>query len=692
MKNIRTKIILSFVAVAILSGLIVTLPILQKDYRQLNADIQNTAKLQLKNANQEINAFLEKPIQMVKDMTVYVLREGLEKERTITDFIEVHKDNPAILCLYYADPVPMSEGGIFYSSDRWDPDPDYDKETRDWYYKSKASDRPVITEPYTDATTNSLVTSIGYAVHDSSGKFRGVVAVDILLSDMNGIIENISLSENGVSFLLDQNGNYLTNADFSKILEANFFDDYPALKDYKKTMNGSDIMNVNACGGMFFASTKIGSDSGLVLVSVGKSSELTASIFETEIMIVILFLVGAVIAVALAFIISRGLVNPIKKVSGSINDIAAGNADLTHRLDIVSKDEIGNLGNGFNKFVGTLQGIVGKIKTSKGDLDSSEKTLQKTVNDASGSIDQILKNISNVGEQVTSQVDAVSQTSAAVAEITENIHSLEHMIETQSNGVSGASAAVEEMIGNIEAVNGSVNKMAKTFELLESSSKVGMERQTAVDSHITEIAEQSKTLQDANVTIASIAEQTNLLAMNAAIEAAHAGESGKGFAVVADEIRKLSETSSHESDKIGSELNKIINTINTVVSASSESRKSFAEVRNLIEETRQVVLQIRSAMEEQHVGSNQIFLALKEMNDSTQEVRVASREMEDGNKMILKEINNLQETTHVIKNSMTEMENDAESMNGTSSALLKISEQLRIAINKIGNEIDLFKV
>ena len=692
MKNIRTKIILSFVAVAILSGLIVTLPILQKDYRQLNADIQNTAKLQLKNANQEINAFLEKPIQMVKDMTVYVLREGLEKERTITDFIEVHKDNPAILCLYYADPVPMSEGGIFYSSDRWDPDPDYDKETRDWYYKSKASDRPVITEPYTDATTNSLVTSIGYAVHDSSGKFRGVVAVDILLSDMNGIIENISLSENGVSFLLDQNGNYLTNADFSKILEANFFDDYPALKDYKKTMNGSDIMNVNACGGMYFASTKIGSDSGLVLVSVGKSSELTASIFETEIMIVILFLVGAVIAVALAFIISRGLVNPIKKVSGSINDIAAGNADLTHRLDIVSKDEIGNLGNGFNKFVGTLQGIVGKIKTSKGDLDSSEKTLQKTVNDASGSIDQILKNISNVGEQVTSQVDAVSQTSAAVAEITENIHSLEHMIETQSNGVSGASAAVEEMIGNIEAVNGSVNKMAKTFELLESSSKVGMERQTAVDSHITEIAEQSKTLQDANVTIASIAEQTNLLAMNAAIEAAHAGESGKGFAVVADEIRKLSETSSHESDKIGSELNKIINTINTVVSASSESRKSFAEVRNLIEETRQVVLQIRSAMEEQHVGSNQIFLALKEMNDSTQEVRVASREMEDGNKMILKEINNLQETTHVIKNSMTEMENDAESMNGTSSALLKISEQLRIAINKIGNEIDLFKV
>ncbi len=692
MKNIRTKIILSFVAVAILSGLIVTLPILQKDYRQLNADIQNTAKLQLKDANQEINAFLEKPIQMVKDMTVYVLREGLEKERTITDFIEVHKDNPAILCLYYADPVPMSEGGIFYSSDRWDPDPDYDKETRDWYYKSKASDRPVITEPYTDATTNSLVTSIGYAVHDSSGKFRGVVAVDILLSDMNGIIENISLSENGVSFLLDQNGNYLTNADFSKILEANFFDDYPALKDYKKTMNGSDIMNVNAGGGMFFASTKIGSDSGLVLVSVGKSSELTASIFETEIMIVILFLVGAVIAVALAFIISRGLVNPIKKVSGSINDIAAGNADLTHRLDIVSKDEIGNLGNGFNKFVGTLQGIVGKIKTSKGDLDSSEKTLQKTVNDASGSIDQILKNISNVGEQVTSQVDAVSQTSAAVAEITENIHSLEHMIETQSNGVSGASAAVEEMIGNIEAVNGSVNKMAKTFELLESSSKVGMERQTAVDSHITEIAEQSKTLQDANVTIASIAEQTNLLAMNAAIEAAHAGESGKGFAVVADEIRKLSETSSHESDKIGSELNKIINTINTVVSASSESRKSFAEVRNLIEETRQVVLQIRSAMEEQHVGSNQIFLALKEMNDSTQEVRVASREMEDGNKMILKEINNLQETTHVIKNSMTEMENDAESMNGTSSALLKISEQLRIAINKIGNEIDLFKV
>ena len=407
----------------------------------------------------------------------------------------------------------------------------------------------------------------------------------------------------------------------------------------------------------------------------------------------IIFLIGAILSsIVLITIAIEISLKPLKVVKKTINEIAQGNADLTQRIPETTKDEVGDVVKGFNGFVEKLQDIMKNLLDSKDNLLNIDSSLQLSTQEASSSITQIIANIESVNGHILSQAASVTETAGAVNEITANIESLEKMIENQANGVAQASSAVEQMIGNIESVNNGVTKMVSSFNQLEEKAKYGIETQLDTYNQINIIKDQSIMLQEANTAIASIAEQTNLLAMNAAIEAAHAGEAGKGFSVVADEIRKLSETSSEQSNTITAELTKIHETIQKVVEFSNTTNTAFSSVSASIADTSQIIEQIKGAMIEQQTGSRQIIQALQDMNNSTSEVRVASSEMTNGSKQILTEIEKLQNATDMIRSSVDEMHTGAERINETGASLSTISAQVSDSINQIGDEIGLFKV
>ena len=395
------------------------------------------------------------------------------------------------------------------------------------------------------------------------------------------------------------------------------------------------------------------------------------------------------------FQIYKMLMNPLRILKKSIDDFSSGDADLTKRIDLhgmKSLAVVSSMCDGFNAFISKIHDIVANVKDSKDGLKISGGKLRGSTDDTMSSIGQIMENIEDFAQNINSQVECVESSAGAVQEISANIDSLGKMISEQTNCVSTASSAVTEMVSSITSVNHSVDGLYKKFTELEHRARDGVDTQKKMNEKMVEIQQQSEILQTANAAIANIAEQTNLLAMNAAIEAAHAGEAGKGFSVVADEIRRLSETSSAQSNQISQQLQTIKESIENIVKATELSSEAFESVNNDIHDTNVIVQEITNAMREQEVGSKQIMEALSLVNNTTTEVNSSSFEMSSGNKAVLEGIKVLKETTYNMRQKMDEMSMSASRIHNASTTLDALSIEVGTSIDKIDSKVDVFIV
>lgn len=527
------------------------------------------------------------------------------------------------------------------------------------------------------------------------GLICGIVDVESIIKMLNGI----KVGKNGYAWLLSSTGLVISHPVEEFAMKKNFitgvsdgFEDMALVAtEIAKGAKGSAWVKGLKGGKDYITYHGIfGSPWGLAL-SVPQGEFFDVVDFVMRQMVVSSFIIVVLLLLISGYILYKNI-KPLKTVESAITLIASGSADLSKRIEFDSNNEIGYVVKGFNRFTEKLQSIIGEIKKSKSELSVYGDDLSFSASDTASSITQIIANIESLRVQIVNQSASVEETAGAVNQIASNIESLDRMIENQSAGVEEASAAIEQMMGNISSINVSVDKMASSFKNLQTDSQAGFSKQELVNDQIEKIEKQSLMLQEANDVISSIASQTNLLAMNAAIEAAHAGDAGKGFSVVADEIRKLSETSTLQSKTIGDQLELIQNSIASVVTSSQESSESFRSVSKQIEDTDQLVTQIKAALEEQNEGSNQIKQSLHSMNESSSEVKSASSEMSAGNKAILDEIKRLQDATSYMKDNMEEMSNGAAKINQTGVSLNSISSKVKATIDKIGEQIDTFTV
>jgi methyl-accepting chemotaxis protein len=385
------------------------------------------------------------------------------------------------------------------------------------------------------------------------------------------------------------------------------------------------------------------------------------------------------------------VLKPLEAQRELLKEIAQGEADLSKKLDQSRKDEFGELAGWFNTFTAKLAGIIGTVRVSAASLTESSVDLSSNMTETAAAVRQIAANIDGIKNQTINQSAGVTETQATVEAIVSNLEKLNSLIESQSSSVVESSASIEQMVANIRSVTQILQKNEASVRDLQQSAENGKDGMDTVSSLVQEILKESDGLLEASSVIQNIASQTNLLAMNAAIEAAHAGESGRGFAVVADEIRKLSEEAAAQGKTITQVMQKLKTAIDTVNGASQNAQKEFEQVFAMTRIVGEQEAVIKGAMDEQSAGGSQVLDAIRQINDITTDVKDGSDNMLLGSREVLREMSRLAQQTDEISNSMNEMSAGINQINSAVNHVNDISSSNTQNIEDLMGEFSRFK-
>jgi methyl-accepting chemotaxis protein len=559
-----------------------------------------------------------------------------------------------------------------------------------------------IVGPYrrSDDTTAGLVFSIASPVIED-GKSLGVVGIEVEAVTITRLINAISMQTGSAFSLLDNDYVFLEADNPEHVGRSIISIDSSRGEEAKAVRAGEQHVSHFSDAGTgaeyirIYTPVRV-SDTGApwsLLVETPMAT-IRAVSGATTLMVMLLATFAAVLLAqfGVTMIVAGKVAKPALQAGALLKGIAEGDGDLTKRLGISTKDEIGALARSFDKFAEKLAGIIGDTKRAVSELKAGSSELDEGMLAASDAAHRIDQSIDGVIQRALNQAASVEEVSSSVEQIARNIESLDTMIERQKAGVAESSASIEELVGAIGSIGKNVSSFGDYMNLLIEASDAGRGKLSGVSQLVKEISTRSQGLMDANKVIQSISAQTNLLAMNAAIEAAHAGDAGAGFAVVADEIRNLAELSQARSKEIAASIGGIRGGIDQVVVSTADAEHAFGNIVDQVRRVGELETEIKAAMAEQGAGSKHVLEALSIIRDITDEVRGASSEMTQGASVAGEEMHALLQVTEDLKHSMEEIGRDSDDIKAVTEKVNELGAKNAQLLARVEAGVERFKV
>lgn len=462
-------------------------------------------------------------------------------------------------------------------------------------------------EPY-EPSNNAPAAFIAQVIYDEAGDKHGVVALQLAVDQINEMMhETTGMGESGQTYLVGKD--YLMRSDSrfesNTILKKKI--ETKASKEALMGRSGEEIIDdyrgISVLSN--YSPIKI-KDVNWALISEINEDEVFRSIVTLRNLMLLIGIITAGIVVGIALMISKNIVNPLLLVARRVDEIAGSTGDLTATIPVTSKDEIGDLAGSFNKMLGGLREMIIKITGNATSVSASSQQLSSATQQINASVQQVSSAIQQLASGAQDQAERVEETTQVTEQLNAAI--------TQS-AQSAEQAAAASLQASQSAQNGS-ETMKGSIESMEKISKSTADSTAAVK----KLGERSEQMADIVDVITNVADQTNLLALNAAIEAARAGEAGRGFAVVADEVRNLAESSAKSASEIGNLIKQTIKETDDAVENMETTTKEVASGSDLIMKSGTALEEIVAANQNVSTMLQQISAASQQMSSSARQV------------------------------------------------------------------------
>ena len=677
--KIRSKVMLAIMLAVALSIIGVTVMVSHEMNKAFINNFRGSSKAQLDRMNAFVDNFFETAISTanlfvasplvrsnIDHLTSYVDRKtdhtpkGAELpdgERALyEELLRLTKNFPSYALAY----VGNSTGGFTQAPDD-QLSAGYNPAERPWYKEAVKAGKPLVTEAYiSDSAQGGAVCTVAAPVPGGSG-FAGVVGFDISLDTLTHETGTVTVGKTGYVLMLDSLGQVISDPRHSgeaipkdKRWLGKNISELPA--DASKALASAKAgqQEVTLDGKVWLTSAQTTKDNW-TLIMLQEKAEVFADAMSVTLSIFMVGLVIIVVMVAVAFVVSRSIAGPVAMLAAASQAVAEGDMKAIPEDERLFKGELGLLHRSLRQMVAKLAELIqtanAKMKEAEDALALSRSSLAEAENAKALAEHARREGVLQTAEQIGA---VLGELSAAAKRLADEAANTGRRTDEQRGRVAGAAQAIQQMNVAVGEVAGSTSRTAGLAEEARNEAKNGRDLVINVVSSMGEIEKQSLAMRDglsglgaqANDigqimgVISDIADQTNLLALNAAIEAARAGEAGRGFAVVADEVRKLAEKTMQATKQVGeairaiqqsvnqsiAQVDRAVNLIDVATEQSSKSGEALGEIVTMVDGAADQVRAIATASEQQSSSSEEINRSISHINGIAEQTAQAMRE------------------------------------------------------------------